>query len=475
MGIQLAVRSEGLGRVAEPPEGQQPVNENGRNRGLRHIVADEVDEPCTAAGSIIECQNQVLGEAVAVAGTPFALSYRSNRVPGYAAARTMRIPLSGGTLSPDLKRIDVRVTVAGQETRLSFDPQPDQSTSVIWDGEDAFGRPVVGAQVASVIVGHIYDAVYYPPSQSERAFAQIGNSLVEVNSLRGEISLGQAFSYPVEVRRNPQAPVSGWYLSVHHRYDARNRTLFMGTGDQRSALSAGDVVRTVAGGGAIAVTSAPVPARDAALEAPVHAMAATPDGSVFFADHAGILIKDRTNLLRRLVRCRRARRWRSPRVRTTPCITPLGDLTGSCSSGGTFTTVRIRASPPMASAPCGDAPARGAVHLLGVDPVDLAGGPIGPRVGGRRAVSPGGAGGGASLPRGRPRRPHRPVARVGRRRQPLHRVGTAWSGSGRPTGRSPSSPAAPAAARSAPTGTRRNRRRSAASPARCWWTRRGRW
>ncbi len=41
-----------------------------------------VDEPCTVEGSIIDVQNQVLGERIDVAGTPFALYYRSDRTAG---------------------------------------------------------------------------------------------------------------------------------------------------------------------------------------------------------------------------------------------------------------------------------------------------------------------------------------------------------------------------------------------------------
>jgi RHS repeat-associated protein len=41
------------------------------------------DNPCIQGGSIIECQNQILGEAIDIVGTPFSLNYRSDRVPGH--------------------------------------------------------------------------------------------------------------------------------------------------------------------------------------------------------------------------------------------------------------------------------------------------------------------------------------------------------------------------------------------------------
>lgn len=75
---------------AGPPEMPEP------------FAWDEPDEnPQCVPGSIIECQNQVLGERIALVGSPFALHYRSNRVPGHTYARdTLEIPLSGSRLPP---------------------------------------------------------------------------------------------------------------------------------------------------------------------------------------------------------------------------------------------------------------------------------------------------------------------------------------------------------------------------------------
>jgi hypothetical protein len=47
--------------------------------------------------SLVDCQNQVLRERVALAGTPFTLSYSSARGPG-RKSNVLDIPLSGDTL-----------------------------------------------------------------------------------------------------------------------------------------------------------------------------------------------------------------------------------------------------------------------------------------------------------------------------------------------------------------------------------------
>src|SRR5206468_3722351 len=59
---------------------------------------DKLDKPCKTSGSIVECQNQVLGEMVGVSGTPFSLHYQSDRVAGHNVNNTVKIPLSGSSV-----------------------------------------------------------------------------------------------------------------------------------------------------------------------------------------------------------------------------------------------------------------------------------------------------------------------------------------------------------------------------------------
>jgi hypothetical protein len=48
-----------------------------------------VEDPCLSSGSIIGCENQSLGEAIAIAGTPFPLYYQSSRMAGTTGANTV--------------------------------------------------------------------------------------------------------------------------------------------------------------------------------------------------------------------------------------------------------------------------------------------------------------------------------------------------------------------------------------------------
>ena len=135
---------------------------------------DLTDNPTCSAGSIVECENQVLGEAIPLVGVKDALHYTSARVPGRIAARTLRIPLSGPTIPGSLKRIELDVQVAGQRHRQSFDGAANLQTSFTWDGKDAYGRDVPGRQPVTVDIGYVYDAAFRSPADFEASFGLPG-------------------------------------------------------------------------------------------------------------------------------------------------------------------------------------------------------------------------------------------------------------------------------------------------------------
>ena len=97
-----------------PADARSPIIEN--------LSGNRASDPCHASGSDIEVQNQTLGEAIAVAGTPFRLHYHSGRVPGRKIARTIQISMSGAEIPKSLKRIDLEVLVAGQPSQSNSRP-----------------------------------------------------------------------------------------------------------------------------------------------------------------------------------------------------------------------------------------------------------------------------------------------------------------------------------------------------------------
>jgi RHS repeat-associated protein len=276
---------------------------------------DLLDDPCLLLGSIIECQNQALGEAIDIAGTPFRLRYQSDRVPGRRAARSLRIPVSRGALPDSLQSMEVEVTVAGQRTTERYAigssssfaassrgrrPMPsvavsDKTYHFTWDGRDAYGRQLQGAQPAGVSVKYIYPAIYWGPdfdSQSAISksfnlsgvapYSQDGRTLSAIAFERGHNLLLKA------VDARPQG-LGGWSLDVHHTFDPASQTLYQGDGSRRSAEKISIGITTIAGactrdvvlGGYYGGDGGP--ATDGGLNRPA-AIAFGPDGSLYIAD-----------------------------------------------------------------------------------------------------------------------------------------------------------------------------------------------
>jgi len=128
-----------------------------------------VTDPCPTCGSVIDNENQSLGESVPIAGTPFTLVYHTDRHAQSRSAR-MNIPLSNATLHPGVKRIELEVLVQGQRYKETFSATPGLSTSFLWDGQSGSGQRRTGTHPATATVSYVYDGVYRTPADREQNF-----------------------------------------------------------------------------------------------------------------------------------------------------------------------------------------------------------------------------------------------------------------------------------------------------------------
>lgn len=162
---------------------------------------------------LIEIQNQILGQRVEVAGTPFSLEYRSDRVPGRRAAYRVKISLNGGRVPAGVRAVVLEVEVAGQRLRERFAPEVPRYTYT-WDGRDGRGQAVRGRYPARIRLGYEYRAAAPRPA----------------------VTRWQEWEQAVGAWDARSLGLGGWSLSVHHVYDRLARVLYLGNGRRRSEV-----------------------------------------------------------------------------------------------------------------------------------------------------------------------------------------------------------------------------------------------
>jgi RHS repeat-associated protein len=266
---------------AEPPEPDEPETE------------EPEEEVCEQPGSIIECQNQVLGEELPVTGTPLSLVYRSDRVPGRKTAHTLRLPLSGGSVPASLKHIELKISIAGRSFAVRYPAAPEQVHEFTWDGYDAYARLLQGRQPVKVEIGYVYDGVYGNPLAGARSFGRPGSSFgVNVSETRSEITFWRTFESILGQWSAQPLGFGGWTLSAQHAYDPRGA---LQRGDGGRILGTGpldQILSTVAGSPTTAGYSADGPASGSLLYYP-ESVAVDPQGNVYVAERTRIRRIDR--------------------------------------------------------------------------------------------------------------------------------------------------------------------------------------
>lgn len=232
---------------------------------------DVAEESCEEAGSIVECQGQVLGERIPVAGTPYSFNYRSDRMPGHGNAYIVDIPLRGSIMPGSVREIQLEISVAG---RLYTEVLTDQFLwhapyRFIWDGLDAYGREIKGKQPIRVRIGYSYPVVYRCTSAGCTVDPSAGMETLW-HTWKGWI--GQyAFSQGL----------GGWSISPHHTYDPAEGVLQMGSGRRVRAMDLAYEIGLFGGAGELTPADG-VPLNQAKLEDD-NTIAVGPDNALFLS------------------------------------------------------------------------------------------------------------------------------------------------------------------------------------------------
>lgn len=200
---------------------------------------DKKDEPIECKeGSIIGCEQQSLGQEIDIEGTPFKLTYDSKRSVGYQDKNTIKIPITDSRELPQgLIRIELDFYIAGKKISQTFGLEKNQKFELVWDGTDAFGRPLIGKHPYFSELRYIYkndiEAArrdYNDPDKKSSVFGRIpGGNVADAgggvaNTLdteyvngRDEIAVKQEWNGYIESPTSvfQDMGIAGWKLSDH--------------------------------------------------------------------------------------------------------------------------------------------------------------------------------------------------------------------------------------------------------------------
>lgn len=226
----------GLPEGAVPPDIDEPTTRK------------PIDDPCRRSGSIIECENRILGESIAMPGTGTALVYNSGRQPGYELGRTLHIPLMKelpeAPLTPPIA-IDLQVDIAGNRYTQRFAPSDNLSTSYHWNGKDLLGRVVYGAVPYRISVSWIYEGVeYQSAAEVLRSFGIPGNgtslplarriapglNIAGTTPSTVEFDLSRHFRGVLNGQQPGHTDIGGWTLAGEHVFDVTSNQVTLGDG-----------------------------------------------------------------------------------------------------------------------------------------------------------------------------------------------------------------------------------------------------
>ena len=195
--------------------------------------APEKHPPARKPHDLADAQ-PLVKQFLAIEGTPYQLHYSSERVPGYAAARTLVIPLTGEQTSAHLRRVELIVRIAGQMHRTAFPPEPELSYTFEWDGLDLYGRQINGLRTAQIEVNHYYDAGFQlPPEGDAVVFGDALATPPQVTQVDTQVKVSRRWNKALGIYAPEYTALGGWGLNVHHAWQLESGRLFLGAGDTR--------------------------------------------------------------------------------------------------------------------------------------------------------------------------------------------------------------------------------------------------
>jgi len=251
-------------------------------------IVDNSNQICPAC--VIEAQNQTLGEAIDITGTPLSLNYRSSVQSGRIDDYKLTVPVTGATVPKGLLSMNLEINIGGQAIQTSLAPSANETYSFDWNGVDAYGRPLQGSYPVTMSTCYVYPGIYVQGASALSNYDFIfGHWSYYGYPASGDPSSG-TFSICQNVQYTTSNPftmghwnaqglgLGGWTLSIQHAYDPVGRVLYLGNGSRRSVTSLNNIISTVVG------------EQSSSLNNP-SGVAADAGGNIYIADTSNNMIK----------------------------------------------------------------------------------------------------------------------------------------------------------------------------------------
>jgi len=258
-----------------PPDAIFP---NADGETFADIQCDEEKDCKSYNSSFVEERSRIFHEEIPVPGTNGKLHYASNRVEGYKA--NIIVPVSGDTVPNSLRRIYVKMELAGRVFEQVISPLENQTVKLVWDTLDHLGRQVSGISSAHISIGFVYEAVYLTPAGLRVAFAQGGENVTPVSS-RQEFILWKHDGVQITVEEEGII-AEGWTLSLQHYLNPSDPFILF-KGDGTTSKNNASVIKTVAGDGTIGYSGDGGVATESQLHAP-YGVTVDALGNLYIAD-----------------------------------------------------------------------------------------------------------------------------------------------------------------------------------------------
>ncbi len=222
------------------------------------------EDACQWEGSIIDAEQQSLGESIPVVGTPYSLEYRSSYNLGYLSTHGAEVDFNPGPNVLTPVRYEVSLSTPGGFFKSI---NPALATNYLsWNGLDGFGRRVNGSQLATFTATSVYRANYAATghfgdaADNDSVTAGYATALSEP-----EVYFTRSFTKVLSAWGADTLGLGGWTISPMHVYDPTSGILYQGDGTRRD-MHAEPVINLIAGNGSTTNAAAGVTATNTGIQ-----------------------------------------------------------------------------------------------------------------------------------------------------------------------------------------------------------------